>query len=47
VSSLFFLVPPCTAVIAWPLFGERLGPAALLGMGLTLAGVMLATRPAR
>jgi drug/metabolite transporter (DMT)-like permease len=47
VSSLFFLVPPCTALIAWPLFGERLGPAALLGMALTLAGVMLATRPAR
>jgi drug/metabolite transporter (DMT)-like permease len=45
VSSLFFLVPPCTALIAWPLFGERLGPAALLGMALTLAGVMLAMRP--
>ena len=44
VSSLFFLVPPCTALIAWPLFGERLGPAALLGMALTLAGVMLAAR---
>jgi drug/metabolite transporter (DMT)-like permease len=47
VSSLFFLVPPCTALIAWPLFGERLGTAALLGMALTLAGVMLATRSAR
>jgi drug/metabolite transporter (DMT)-like permease len=44
VSSLFFLVPPCTALIAWPLFGERLGPAALFGMALTLAGVMLAAR---
>ena len=22
VASLFFLVPPCTALIAWPLFGE-------------------------
>lgn len=44
VSSLFFLVPPCTALIAWPLFGERLGPAALLGMALTLAGVIMATR---
>jgi drug/metabolite transporter (DMT)-like permease len=32
-------------LIAWPLFGERLGPAALLGMALTLAGVMLAMRP--
>jgi drug/metabolite transporter (DMT)-like permease len=44
VSSLFFLVPPCTALIAWPLFGERLGPTALLGMALTLAGVIMATR---
>lgn len=26
VASLFFLVPPCTALIAWPLFGETLGP---------------------
>jgi drug/metabolite transporter (DMT)-like permease len=42
VSSLFFLVPPCTALMAWPLFGERLGPAALLGMAVALAGVMLA-----
>jgi drug/metabolite transporter (DMT)-like permease len=47
VSSLFFLVPPCTALMAWPLFGERLGPAALLGMALSLTGVMLATRAAR
>ncbi len=44
VSSLFFLTPPCTALIAWPLFGETLGPAALFGMALTLAGVTLATR---
>jgi drug/metabolite transporter (DMT)-like permease len=47
VSSLFFLVPSCTALIAWPLFGERLGPAALVGMALTLAGVALAMRSAR
>jgi drug/metabolite transporter (DMT)-like permease len=44
VSGLFFLVPPCTALIAWPLFGETLGPVALLGMGLTVVGVALATR---
>ena len=46
VASLFFLVPPCTALIAWPLFGERLGPLALLGMALTAAGVALASRRA-
>jgi drug/metabolite transporter (DMT)-like permease len=44
VSGLFFLVPPCTALIAWPLFGETLGPLALLGMALTVAGVAMATR---
>jgi len=43
VASLFFLVPPCTALIAWPLFGETLGPSALAGMALTTIGVALAT----
>jgi drug/metabolite transporter (DMT)-like permease len=46
VASLFFLVPPCTALIAWLLFGERLGPLALLGMALTAVGVALASRGA-
>ena len=41
VSSLFFLVPPATAVIAWLMFGERLGPLAVLGMALTVVGVAL------
>ena len=41
VASLFFLVPPTTALIAWPLFGERLGPIELAGMALTVAGVAL------
>lgn len=43
VASLFFLVPPCTALIAWQMFGETLGPAALAGMALTALGVALAT----
>ena len=43
VASLFFLVPPCTALIAWPLFGETLGPWAFAGMALTALGVALAT----
>lgn len=46
VASLFFLVPPCTALMAWPLFGETLGPVALLGMVLTAAGVAVASRGA-
>jgi drug/metabolite transporter (DMT)-like permease len=41
VSSLFYLVPPSTAVIAFLLFGERFGPLALVGMALAVAGVGL------
>ena len=44
VASLFFLVPPCTALMAWPLFGEALGPVALIGMAMTAVGVALASR---
>jgi drug/metabolite transporter (DMT)-like permease len=44
VTSLFFLVPPTTALIAWPLFGERLGPAEVAGMAVAVAGVALANR---
>jgi drug/metabolite transporter (DMT)-like permease len=47
VASLFFLVPPCTALIAWPLFGETLGLVALVGMALTAVGVALASKPRR
>ncbi|MGD1924022.1 MAG: DMT family transporter [Paracoccaceae bacterium] len=45
VASLFFLVPPCTAVIAWPLFGEVLGWAEIGGMALAALGVLLVNRP--
>lgn len=41
VSSLFFMVPPVTALVAWPVFGETLGPLALVGMVVTVAGVAL------
>ncbi len=41
VSSLFFLVPPSTAVIAWALFGEVLGWVELLGMAIAGLGVAL------
>lgn len=46
-AALFYLVPPCTALIAWLLFGERLGLLALGGMALTALGVFLATRTPR
>ena len=41
VTSLFYLVPPMTALMAWALFGERLPPLALAGMAICVAGVAL------
>ena len=41
VVSLFYLVPPCTAVLAWFLFDERFGPMALAGMAVAVCGVAL------
>lgn len=41
VSSLFFLVPPCTAIVAYFLFDERLSLLALGGMAATMVGVAL------
>lgn len=46
-ASLFYLVPPVTATIAFLLFGETLGPAALVGMALAAIGVGIVVRPAR
>ena len=45
VASLFFLVPPSTALIAWALFGETLGWPELLGMAIAALGVLLVNRP--
>jgi drug/metabolite transporter (DMT)-like permease len=44
LASLFYLVPPCTALIAWALFGETLSGIALVGMGLAVWGVYLARK---
>lgn len=41
VSSLFYMVPPCTALVAYFLFDETLSYLALAGMGLVAAGVAL------
>ncbi len=46
VSSLFYLVPPFSALIAWPLLGEALPAAAWLGMAMAAMGVALASRTA-
>ncbi len=48
VTSLLYLVPPCTALLAWWLFGERMATSGWLGMALCAAGVGLVLRqPAR
>lgn len=43
VSSLFYLVPGSTAIIAWFLFGETLTVMQLVGMAVATLGVALAT----
>ena len=45
VTSLMYLVPPCTAVIAWWLFGETMTPLAVAGLLLCATGVGLVVRP--
>ena len=47
VASLFYLVPPCTAVLAWLLFGERYTLLMFCGLLLTAAGVFLVTSKPR
>lgn len=47
VSSLMYLVPPCTALLAWWLFDEALTPTVLAGLVLAAVGVALVVRPAR
>jgi drug/metabolite transporter (DMT)-like permease len=41
VTSLMYLTPPATAVLAWLLFGETLGVLAWGGLLVTMAGVAL------
>jgi drug/metabolite transporter (DMT)-like permease len=44
VTSLMYLVPPCTALLAWAMFDEPLGATVVAGMVLTAAGVGLVLR---
>ena len=41
VTSLFYLTPPVTALLAWMIFDERLSHRALLGMACAVVGVAL------
>ncbi|WP_372659845.1 DMT family transporter, partial [Hydrogenophaga sp.] len=47
VASLMYLVPPCTALLAWLLFGEPITAFTIAGIALTAYGVSLVVRPAR
>jgi drug/metabolite transporter (DMT)-like permease len=47
VTSLMYLVPPTTAMMAWVLFGEAITLATILGTALTAVGVSLVVRPSR
>lgn len=46
VTSLLYLVPPTTALMAWALFGEPITAFTLAGTALTAFGVALVVRPA-
>jgi drug/metabolite transporter (DMT)-like permease len=47
VTSLMYLVPPCTALIAWVLFAEPITAVTLAGTALTAFGVALVVRAPR
>ena len=47
VTSLLYLVPPCTAVMAWLLFAEPITLVTLAGIGMTAVGVGLVVREER
>ena len=44
VTSLFYLVPPTAAVMAWVLFSEPITTLTILGMAVSALGVSLVVR---
>ncbi len=44
VTSLLYMVPPCTAIMAWFLFGESMTAFTIVGMALAALGVSLVVR---
>jgi drug/metabolite transporter (DMT)-like permease len=44
VSSLFFLVPPVTAIFSYFIFNETFGPVAVIGILVAVIGVVLVNR---
>ena len=47
VTSLMFLVPPCTALMAWLLFAEPITAITITGTLITAVGVSLVVRPVK
>lgn len=47
VTSLMYLVPPCTALLAWVLFAEAVTLSTMAGLALTAVGVSLVVRASR
>ena len=47
VTSLLYLVPPTTALMAWVLFDELITTSTVIGTALTAAGVSLVVRAAK
>ncbi len=47
VTSLLYLVPPTTALMAWVLFDELITTSTVIGMALTAVGVSLVVRAAK
>lgn len=46
-ASVFFLMPPVTAVLAYVVLGDTFGPLELVGLALSTVGVAVATRVRR
>ncbi len=44
VAALLYLVPPCSALMAWLFFGEALAPVQIAGMAIAAIGVAIASR---
>jgi drug/metabolite transporter (DMT)-like permease len=44
VTSLMYLTPATTAVMAWAMFGETMGWLAITGMGLAVVGVVFVVK---
>jgi drug/metabolite transporter (DMT)-like permease len=47
VSSLYYLVPPLTAIQAFLFFGEKINTLGLFGMGLAAIGTLLVTKESK